>query len=70
MGNLPNCPACRCYDVRVLSECGAGLTSYVCHDCHKVFHVAERSAEDRTNNQDGAREFGAPPPLTAHRKVR
>jgi hypothetical protein len=39
MGDLPNCPACRSYDVRVLSRCDDGLTSYVCHDCKKVFHA-------------------------------
>jgi len=65
MGDLPNCPAYRSYDVRVLSHCDDGLISYVCHDCRKVFHVPEPARPPRAKSDEQSIVTDA-----GHRKVR
>jgi transposase-like protein len=52
MGEVLNCPACRSYDVRVLSRCDDGLNSYVCHDCTKVFHVREKRLKEHATAKE------------------
>jgi transposase-like protein len=70
MGDLPNCPACRSYDLRVLSQCDDGLTSYVCHDCNKVLHVPEAPAPERATAQASPRSHVAAATPTSRHKLR
>jgi hypothetical protein len=70
MGNVPNCPACRAYDVRVLSRCDDGLTSYVCHDCNKVFHVPEPPVKEREQFLGNPSDHAGIAHESCHRKVR